>query len=259
MSQIHKTKQRLKACLKRISKLKSKKDRELILRVKDEAYANGLSDNRVLFYLNRLQKLSEWTDKDLKNFDKNEIKNLVAQIERKSYSERTKKGYKTSIKKFYQILEGYEWKSRKYPGRVEWIKTTLRTSRLKDPIILSKEEIISIFRCAEGLREKTLISFIYESGCRSPDELLNIRIGDIDFDEYGAKVTLTSGKVGQRKIRVVSCIPRLKDWLESHPNPSPDNWLWVNENKNKNGRMTYQTLKRMVRKWSEFLFLILSL
>ena len=55
-----------------------------------------------------------------------------------------------------------------------------------------------------------------------------MKVGDVEFDEFGAKVKLTSGKVGQRTIRVVACIPRLKEWIDKkHPNPKKSNFLWV--------------------------------
>lgn len=248
MSEIHKTKQRLETELKRIDRLKSESDKKLILKVRDESFANGLSNNRVLFYLIRLRKLSEWTKKDLKDLNKDEIKALVAKIERKNYSERTKKGYKTAIKKFYQILEGYEWNSRKYPDKVEWIKTTLRKSKLKDPEVLSKEEIKRIFESAQGIFEKALATFMYESGCRSPDELLNMKVGDVELLNGKAKVKLFSGKVGGRKIIVVSCVPYLKDWIKNrHPDPKKDNLLWIDGDK----PLNYVKLCKIVKRWAK--------
>jgi integrase len=36
--------------------------------------------------------------------------------------------------------------------------------------------------------EKALVSFMYESGCRCPDELLHMKVGDVEFNDCGAKV-----------------------------------------------------------------------
>jgi len=121
---------------------------------------------------------------------------------------------------------------------------------LEDPIILTKEEVIRLFNAAEGIREKALVSFMYESGCRSPDELLNMKIEDIAFDEYGAKVKLRSGKVGSRIIRVISCVPHLKAWIETeHSNPELDSYVWVRKGSNR--IISYSTLKNLIRKWRE--------
>jgi integrase len=116
---------------------------------------------------------------------------------------------------------------------------------------LSKEEVLALFNACRGTREKALCSFMYESGCRSPDELLHMKVGDVEFDEYGAKVKLTSGKVGTRIIRVVSCVPHLKAWVnDEHPDPKPDNWMWVSKGTKRYGEpIGYESLKLLVRKW----------
>ena len=31
--------------------------------------------------------------------------------------------------------------------------------------------------------EKALVSFMYESGCRCPDELLHMKVGDVEFND----------------------------------------------------------------------------
>ncbi len=241
---IHCTKSRLRNLLKAIKK----ENREVLIKFKEECEAQEMADSRVYFFLIRLNKLMADSKGDLTKMDKGEIKNLVSEINKKYKSEWTKHGYKVCIKKFFQWLEGYEWKSKKYPERVEWISTGVRKSKLTDPTILSKEEVLKMFRSAEGLREKALVSFMYESGCRV-DELLNMKIGNVEFDDYGAIVKLKSGKVGERKIRVIASVPRLKDWIENHPKPRSDNWVWVNERRNKGERMGYNNLRFMVAKW----------
>lgn len=91
---------------------------------------------------------------------------------------------------------------------------------------------------------------MYESGCRAPDELLHIMVGDVVFDDYGAKVKLHSGKVGSRVIRVISCVPHLKTWINSaHPEPSPNNYLWTRKGSPR--PMAYSTLKNLIRKWKK--------
>ncbi|MEM5872586.1 MAG: tyrosine-type recombinase/integrase [Candidatus Aenigmatarchaeota archaeon] len=245
---IHKTEEKLKTYLKIINKL-SERNRNLILDFQKECFSRGLSDNRVLFYIYRMSMIARQCNKDLNKLSIQEIKEIIANIERnKNYSEWTKACYKLAIKKFYQWLEGYEWESKEYPEKVKWIKTTARKERLRDPVILTKEEVLKLFNVAEGVREKALVSFMYESGCRVPDELLNMKVSDVEFDDYGAKVRLRSGKVGSRIIRVVACVPHLKAWVETeHPDPKPNNYLWVRKGSAK--VISYSTLKNLIKKW----------
>lgn len=248
---IHNNEQRLKKLWVRISEHCSKVDGEILGRFQDELYANGLSMARVLIYLGPLYMISKNAKKNLADLDKDDLKGIIGQIEKKDYSEWTKVRYKYAVKKFYTFLDGRDWNCKEYADKVKWIGATVRRSKLKRPVILSKEEVLGLFNACRGTREKALCSFMYESGCRSPDELLHMKVGDVEFDEYGAKVKLTSGKVGTRIIRVVSCVPHLKAWVnDEHPDPKPDNWMWVSKGTKRFGEpIGYESLKLLVRKW----------
>lgn len=228
-----------------------KENIDLMKKMEQEMKANGLSESRILFYLNPIYIIAKEYKEDLSKAGKDEIKHIVSSIEGKDYTEWTKVRYKQSLRKFFQVIAGIEWKSKKYPEIVDWFNTTVRKNRLKNPIILSKEEVLTLFQVAKGIREKAMVSFMYESGCRCPDELLHMKIRDVEFDEHGAKIKLTSGKVGTRTIRVISCVPHLKNWLDKeHPNPKNDSYLWVNKGTKNHGEvMAYQTLHLMVKRW----------
>lgn len=206
---IHQTEQRLKTLWIRIEKY-CDKDISDIRRFQDEMFANGLSNNRVLLYLNAVYSISKITKKKLADMTKDDIKEIVAEIERSKKAEWTKVKYKLSIKKFYQFADKLEWYSKEYPDRVKWINSGARKSKLLRPIILTEDEVKRMFKAANRGREKAMVSFMYESGCRCPDELFHMKVGDVEFDEYGAKVKLTSGKVGTRTIRIISSIPYMK-------------------------------------------------
>ena len=248
---IHNNEQRLKKLWVRINEYCSKEDNNLLSKFQGELYANGLSTARVLIYLSPLYVISKNSKKNLVDLDKDNLKKIISQIEMKNYSEWTKVRYKYAIKKFYSYVDGIEWKAKEYSERVKWIGANVRRSKLKRPVILSKEEILKLFNVCKGTREKALCSFMYESGCRCPDELLHMKVGDVEFDEYGAKVKLTSGKVGTRIIRIVSCVPHLKAWVnEEHPDPKSNNWLWVSKGTRMYGKLIgYGTLKNLISKW----------
>jgi len=192
--------------------------------------------------------------KDFKQVTKDEIKDIVTDIERnKDYSEWTKSGYKIAIKKFFQILHGNEWNSREFPELVKWIRSKARESKLDAPVILSKAEILKIFEVSEGIREKALCSFMYETGCRVPDELFHMKVSDVEFDlkSSSAMIKLKSGKVGTRKFTIVISVPHLRSWIDNgHPKPTPDSYLWVNVGTRGHGKvMGYSSLVKIVNKW----------
>jgi integrase/recombinase XerD len=67
---------------------------------------------------------------------------------------------------------------------------------------------------------------LYESGCRI-GELMMLRIKHISFDEFGALI-LVDGKTGPRRVRLISSVPYLNDWLRNYPGEySRDSFLWV--------------------------------
>lgn len=120
---IHRVQQRLEAYLRIVDKL-PQRNKELILGFKRECETRGLSGNRILFYVHKICITAKKVNKDLDKLTKEEIKGVIADIENNdSYKEWTKSGYKISIKKFYQFIDGYDWNSKKFPDRVEWIRT----------------------------------------------------------------------------------------------------------------------------------------
>jgi hypothetical protein len=59
----------------------------------------------------------------------------------------------------------------------------------------------------------------HDSSCR-PSEILNLRIRDVVFKTTGTNQyaeILVNGKTGSRHIPLLSSLPYVKDWLESHP------------------------------------------
>jgi len=85
------------------------------------------------------------------------------------------------------------------------------------PDILTLEEVIKLINSATNLRDKTIVSLLFDSGMR-PGELTNLKIEDVIFDEDGLIVNI-DGKTGQRRIRVVNTVNSkefLMEYLHYH-------------------------------------------
>lgn len=78
--------------------------------------------------------------------------------------------------------------------------------------ILTEGEVAAMISVSKGLRNRTLISLLYESGARL-GELQNLRIKSLNFDEYGCRM-LVDGKTGQRFVRIVKSTPLLMMYLK---------------------------------------------
>jgi len=119
------------------------------------------------------------------------------------------------IKPFFKWLYGYGEKDG-YPEVVDWIYCGNKEKNNKKlPNILTMEEIRKMIDVCDNLRDRALIAVLYESGCRA-SEILDSKIGDLHFDDYGAYLVV-DGKTGSRRIRLVSSVTDLKAWLNVHP------------------------------------------
>jgi integrase len=146
-------------------------------------------------------------------------------------------------KKFYRWVEG----SKEYPEKVSWIKTGVKKNREKLTNLPTKEDIELLINATCNVRDKALVSVLYESGCRI-GELLNVRLKDVAFDDYGV-VMLVRGKTGPRRIRLVSSEPRLSVWIDYHPRKNdPESPLWINiGTTNHHKPMMYQTVRCILK------------
>jgi integrase len=97
--------------------------------------------------------------------------------------------------------------------------------------ILTKDEVQKLIRMTQNLRDRAFVSVIYETGCRI-GEILFLRLHSIEFDKFGAVVSVPHfGKTGSRRVRIVSSVPELQEWLNKHPdNRNTDAYLWVGPN-----------------------------
>ena len=119
--------------------------------------------------------------------------------------------HKITIRSFFKWLYNFE---QGYPEVVSWMKCKLprNSERVK---LLEMTEIQKMLEACDNIRDKTLISVLYESGARI-SEIMDLKLEDVKFDEYGA-VLYVNGKTGSRPIRVVKSTNDLKQWINSHP------------------------------------------
>jgi site-specific recombinase XerD len=87
--------------------------------------------------------------------------------------------------------------------------------RIKANEVLTPMDIKCLIEKADNLRDKALISILFESACRV-SEICDINIGDITIDQYGVIIEV-EGKTGERNIRLIDSEPYLKNYLNNHP------------------------------------------
>ena len=154
------------------------------------------------------------------------MENIISQINTANYADNTKHDYKVSIRKYFQWLIGYDEETGEFPDEVRWIKPENKKTRLLPEALISEEELNKLAQDAENLRGCAFVLLDYESGGRI-GEILSCLIKHVTFDKYGS-VLLVDGKTGPMRIRLISCVPALAQWLSVHPfrnDPNPPLWV----------------------------------
>ena len=136
--------------------------------------------------------------------------------EEKDWSPETKRNHKVIMKKLFQWL--YSMDKGEYPDCVKWVETTLKESQTKLPEdLLTEDDIKALMSACENIRDKTLISLLFETGCRV-GELLNIRLKHIEIINSGNDAfVMLNGKTGMRRVPIVVSIPPIASYMAIHP------------------------------------------
>jgi site-specific recombinase XerD len=179
-----------------------------------------------------------------------DLKDIVRNIEASNYTEWTKHDLKVIIRKFVN------WLNKKYNKNIDtsFISIKVKDNHKLPEEILTPEEIEQLVDACGNIRDKALISVLYESGCRI-SELLGLKIKNVQFDEYGA-VLIVQGKTGSRRIRIINSAALLKNYIDNHPLKDTESYLWLTNFNRKNGNgewtlMNGQSVRRILRIISE--------
>lgn len=97
--------------------------------------------------------------------------------------------------------------------RIENPRKPDRATKIQQQL-LTEQEIAKLIQKAPTLLERLLVELLSESGARE-GEIVNLKIRDVQFDEYSAILSLT-GKTGTRKRRVFAAVPDLRRYLNDH-------------------------------------------
>lgn len=186
--------------------------------------------------------------KPFRKATKDDITRLMVGIKRnENWSASYKRDIKVALRIFYKWLKRINEKG-KYPPEVDWIEILVKNNNLPREI-LTKKEIKKIISVTNNARNRALVSVLYESGCRI-GEILTLKIGNIEFDDYGAFLSV-KGKTGSRRVRIIKSVPDLSNWLNIHPlGGSREAFVWVVTKKGFNP-LCYHSVNFMIHKLAE--------
>lgn len=126
-----------------------------------------------------------------KHISESDIKQFLSQYK----THNTQRSYHSAIKAFYKYVC-------RQPNKFKYIEYCKRSRRL--PIVLSPQEMQSIIFAADNLKHKTILCFMYSTGCRV-SEVINLKISDIDSKRM--VINIIDAKGG--KDRIVTLDPTM--------------------------------------------------
>jgi site-specific recombinase XerD len=214
--------------------------------------AEKKSPSRIIKYLYALRAINDFLKKPFEDATKDDMVEVVAQIEEKMSDNWSKRDYKECMKFFYRWLRGME-KEDGYPQEVRWIKTKNPPSKLTKEDLLTKEEVLKMVQEADNIRDKCFVYGLWESFSR-PEEFLSLKISSVIFTDWGCVLQIpTEGKTGYRTVPIVESAQYFLDWTNVHPaKENRDSPLWVSmRNKSDNGKtaekISYSTARDTVK------------
>jgi len=233
------------------SEVISKENKQEIKEFEDECWAQGLSATRIKKYFSTFKTLlRKFTPQDfqLKNADREDLKEIVANIEKSDYSPHTKHDFRVALKKYYKVENGGE-----QPDKTKFFSTQLKgkDKRKLPEDLLSREEVQDLIEACTNNRDKALISVLYESGTRI-GELLSLGLNNVSFDDKGVIVQVY-GKTGSRRIRLIESERHLRNWIQDHPADDQKAPLWVKVEQFEGdfSKLRYGAVRGMLKKKAE--------
>ena len=146
--------------------------------------------------------------KNIETLSKQDILYYLEFLVKKGYSKSSQNQYINSIKFYYEkFLE----REKQY----YFIDRPIKDKKL--PIVLSKEEVQSLFNQVYNLKHKTILVLIYSCGLRI-SELINLKINDIDTQRMLIQIRNSKGNK-DRQVQLAEQIHQLIKRYNNEYNP----------------------------------------
>lgn len=159
--------------------------------------AQGLKPESIRNYLICLHTIEKYLESPMEGATREGMVGLVSRIRGNGLADATKSNILMVLKKYMKFLNGGE-----YPESIRWLRNRGEYRRVEP--LLTIREIWEIMDVCRDLRERCLISLMYESGARI-GELLGMRKSDIEFDGWGCYINFRAEKSTDihRRLRIL--------------------------------------------------------
>ena len=120
-----------------------------------------------------------------------------------------------------------------------------KTEQLDEKDILTPAEVKQLIKATRTIRDRALLSLLYESGARC-GEVGRAVWDDADFDKYGVSLNITDTKTSKKRYtRLIESTEALSTWRNQHPHPEGQQFIFINPD---GTAMTYTGMKRVLER-----------
>lgn len=168
---------------------------DLLDKMKKRLLVGNHSQQTVRNYLRALEYLCKYTGKNPNDIDIDEITDWLYNLQyHKLRAWRTIKIYVAGLRWYYTNIANNE----EFAFQIPYPKEE------KDlPIVCSRDELFKLFNASLNLKHKVMLMLLYSSGMRR-NELLNLKIEDIDTRDEKRRIRINGGKGHKDRYTVLS-------------------------------------------------------
>jgi len=202
--------------------------------------SEGIRERRLSKYEYILSVFAGVVKKDISKVGEEDLRKFSIWLLEQKLSENTKITFKIVLKTFFRnfVFNGELPKKFK-----EILKAKRITNNLTPQDLWSMEDIQKLLDQTQNIRRKAMIMVLFEGGLRA-GELLSLRVGDIEFTDWGCRIFIPKSKTKTRSLPLFNAAPLLSLYLKTHPKrEDKGSPLWLND---KGEPMKYPALRKML-------------
>ncbi len=129
--------------------------------------------------------------------------------------------------------------------KVKSTKKIDASRRLDEKDILTPGEVEKIVKATLTIRDRAILSVLYESGARC-GEIARAVWSDLTFDKHGVSMYIDDQKEERKRYtRLFTSTEALSTWRNQHPRPEGQNFVFINPD---GSPMTYIGMKRVLER-----------
>ena len=195
--------------------------------------------NTARSYISMFEKfINHYSDVELKNLNESDIRDYLGKLVIAKKSNSYINQSVNAIKFYYELVLGM-------PNRFYSIEQPIKEEKL--PVVLSKEEVTRMLGKLINIKHKCIVSLLYSSGLRL-NELIHLKIVDIDSDRMLIRVESGKGKKDRYTLLSQSLLIDLRNYFKEH---RPKKFLFEGLMGNKYSSSSVQNIVKRTAQWAQ--------